>query len=102
MEVKFDELPQKKAALFQTAQYNEDPAEAYLLADGTIGIETSTPEREKTAQVVANEWAVITISVDCNAGIMQTYINGKLCRTITSEDIGMPNGRYSVGQQISF
>ena len=30
MEVMFDELPQKRAALFQTAQFNEDLAEMYL------------------------------------------------------------------------
>jgi len=100
MEVKFDELPQKKAALFQTAQFNEDPAEIYLLSDGTVGIESSTPEKEKPVQVVPNEWAVIVATVDCTAGLIHTYINGKLCKTIAHEEIGMLNGRYSVGQQV--
>jgi hypothetical protein len=40
----------------------------YLLSDGTIGIESSTPEREKTVQIVPNEWAVVVITVDCAAG----------------------------------
>jgi len=100
MEVMFDELPQKRAALFQTAQFNEDLAEAYLLSDGTIGIDNTILSREKLCQITPNEWAVITISVDCHVGIMHTYINGKLCRTITSEDIGLVDGRYSVGNQI--
>jgi len=100
LEVMFDELPQKKAALFQTAQFNEDAAEVYVLSDGTVGIESSSVEREKNAALVAHEWAVVVITVDCVAGIMNTYINGKLCRTITHEEIGMPDGRYSVGQQI--
>ena len=41
----------------------------YLLADGTIGIESSTPEKEKTAQIVPNEWAVVVVTVDCAAGM---------------------------------
>jgi hypothetical protein len=46
------------------------------------------------------EWTIVMVTVDCEAGLMHTYINGKLCRTIHSETIAMVDGKYSVGPQI--
>jgi len=100
MEIKITELPQHKLALFQTAQYNEDLAEIYLLQDGTLGTDANRVDYKNQVAVKPEEWSMISCTVDCTAGIINAYINGKLCRTIHSEDIGVVDGRYSVGNTI--
>jgi len=100
VEIKLDELPQGKLALFQTAQYNEDLAEIYILPDGTIGIDANRADNKLEVVVKPEEWTVIACTVDCTSGIINAYINGKLCREIHSEDIAVVDGRYSVGSTI--
>lgn len=48
----------------------------------------------------AGKWVVLSISVDCIAGVINLFLDGKSAGTIISKDIAVIDGPFSVGKQI--
>jgi len=103
MELRLENLPAKRLALFQTAMYNEDQAEVYINQDGSVSSDSPlllNPGKTPEVAVRPEVWTIVTITVDCTVGLMQCFVNGKLSSQCHSEELGMLDGRYSVVKQV--
>lgn len=99
MELMFDERPETLLALFNTALYNEKPANIYLSPEGKLGLRDAFP-RDEGNSLLPGKWHVVSLSVDTTAGTIMIYIDGKLASTLLSPEIAIPDGNFSVYQQV--
>lgn len=50
--------------------------------------------------MLPNKWHVVSLAVDTTVGTILIYIDGKLASTLLSPDIAVPDGNFSVFQQV--
>jgi hypothetical protein len=99
MELMFDERPETLLAIFNTALYNEKPANIYLSPEGKLGLRDAIP-RDEGNSLLPGKWHVVSMAVDTTAGTVMIYIDGKLASTLLSPEIAIPDGNHSVYQQV--
>jgi len=101
MELMLDEFPQAPAltAIFNTAMYNEKPANIYVRHDGRVGTAQMLGE-EGNETLTAGKWHLVSISVDCLGGMVNVFVDGRVAATLMSEEIAIVDGPFSVGQQL--
>jgi len=99
MVLMIDQRPQGLLALFNTALYNEKPANIYLSSEGKLGLRDQIP-RDEGNSLLPGKWHVVSLSVDTTAGTIIIYIDGKLASTVLSPEIAVPDGNFSVYQQV--
>lgn len=66
----------------------------FLLPDGSLSLKRSSGSGKK---VSANEWAFVTLVVDCINSSCMWYIDGKACDSSASKDLLYKDGPLSIG-----
>lgn len=56
--------------------------------------------RDDGNSLLPNKWHVVSFSVDTTAGTILLFIDGKMASTLLSPDIAVPDGDFSVYQQV--
>jgi len=97
MEIMLDALPNSSQALFQCSKYSEEQGEIWIRRDGAVGIGS---HYGKSNTLKANQWTLVTITVDCVSGFLATYVNGSPMTEMKSEDLRV-DGKYSAREQIA-
>jgi len=99
MEIMLDSLPASTQALFQATKYSDEQGEIWIRRDGSVGFGSHFAQN-KSNSLKANNWALVTITVDCVSGILATYVDGLPMSEMKSEDLRR-DGKYSAREQIA-
>jgi len=74
-------------------------SQIYLSSEGKLGLRDQIP-RDEGNSLLPGKWHVVSLSVDTTAGTIIIYIDGKLASTVLSPEIAVPDGNFSVYQQV--
>jgi len=94
MEVKLDEWPEKQLALLQMSNLGE----VTVRHDGLVGADSFGID--KSNSIKKDRWHIVTISVDCIAGLMTIYLDGKVSATLHSIDLNR-DGKFALNRYLT-
>jgi len=100
MEIRIEQLPPigKLHALLQTAKWSEDEAEVYINHEGGLGFGSSFGTFD-SPKILINKWHLVTITIDCIDGVLETYLDGLLVQQCKPQE-AVKDGRFALQDQI--